>query len=45
MIFIDWKVIWEDFQEWYLENNEPEWETQQSKIEEIVEKYLKKQRS
>ncbi len=39
MIFIDWKVIWEEFEEWYLENNEPEWEAQQSKIEELIEKW------
>ena len=37
MIFIDWEVIWEDFQEWWLENNDPEWEVQQAKIQVLVD--------
>lgn len=41
MIFIDWNLIWEEFQEWWLENNDPEWKVQQSKIQALVEDYIK----
>ncbi|KKL19432.1 hypothetical protein LCGC14_2465530 [marine sediment metagenome] len=38
---INWKLLWREFQEWYDENNDPEWEAQQLEIEALVEKQLK----
>lgn len=35
-----WKQIWKEFHEWYVVKSvDPEWEEQQKKIEELVEKY------
>lgn len=36
---IEWKKLWEEFDEWYGEKFDPTWNAQKRKIEQLVKKY------
>lgn len=41
--YIDWESVWSDFDEWFWRNTheeDPGWENQQSKIEDLVSDYM-----
>jgi len=41
---IDWKKVWDKFDEWYSENFDPEWEEQKEKIKDLVNGELEDKR-
>lgn len=39
---IEWENLWKEFNNWHDKKSGPEWSVQQKKIEELVQKYIKK---
>ena len=39
---IDWKAVWEEFDEWYANQSDPDWWPEQAeKIEELVGEHIR----